>query len=219
MTCEVIYKRGEARPSSMERKPPLSVRIAVASVFASVIALGTLLSVPMPIPLYEITWSPAVYLALAVLTDGWTSFSATAIGGFVGEALNVVYKAGGSPIYPFGMVWARGPEVLIVIWGARKGRKWLAVSMVIATVFETLAFFFPDWLFYSYGVFQYSVPSGSTPLGLAAFDFGTLVDLVWIPVAFGIVYAAAPAFRRLGFRSNLRTQAAQPKPLVSPVDR
>jgi hypothetical protein len=204
----------------MERKPPLSVRIAVASVFASVIALGTLLSFPAPPPLFEVTWSPAVFLALAVLTDGWTSFSATAIGGFIGEAINVAYKAGGSPIYPFGMVWARGPEVLIVIWGARKGRKWLAISMVIATVFETLAFFFPDWLFYSYALFQYAVPTGYSALGIAAFDFGTLVDLVWIPVAFGIIYAAGPAFRRLGFTSNLQ-EPKQPhqRPLVSPVDR
>ncbi len=203
----------------MDRKPPLNVRIAVTSVFASIIALGTLLSFPAPPPLYEITWSPAIYLALAVLTDGYTAFSATAIGGFIGEAINVAYKAGGSPIYPFGMVWARGPEVFIVIWGARKGRKWLAVSMVIATAFETLAFFFPDWLFYAYGLFQYSVASGSSALGLAAFDFGTLIDLVWIPVAFGIVYAAAPAFRRLGFKSNLQEpKESKAGALISPVD-
>jgi hypothetical protein len=191
-------------------RPHLSVRIAVTSVFASLIALGTLLSFPVPPPLYEITWSPAIFLALAVLTDGWTSFSATAIGGFVGEAINVTYRGGGSPIYPFGMVWARGPEVFIVIWGARKGRKWLAAAMVLATVFETLAFFFPDWLFYAYGLFQYSIPAGSTALGLAAFDFGTMVDVIWIPVAFAIIYAAAPAFRRLGFTSNLREAGKQP---------
>lgn len=187
----------------MVGKPPLNVRIAVTAAFASLIAVGTFFSIPVPQPLYEITWSPAIYLALSVFVDSGTAFSATAIGGFIGEAINIAYK-GGSPIYPFGMVWARGPEVLIVAWGARKGNKWLAASMVIATVFETLAFFFPDWLFYNYGLFQYSVPSGSTALGLAAFDFGTLVDLAWIPVAFGIIYAAGPAFRRLGFRSNLQ---------------
>ncbi len=140
----------------MVGKPPLNVRIAVTAVFASLIAVGTFFSIPVPRPLYEITWSPAIYLALSVFADSGTAFSATAIGGFIGEAINIAYK-GGSPIYPFGMVWARGPEVLIVAWGARKGNKWLAASMVIATVFETLAFFFPDWLFYTYGLFQYSV--------------------------------------------------------------
>jgi uncharacterized membrane protein len=191
----------------MGDRPPPRVRLAVTAVFASLIAVGTFFSIPVPQPLYEITWSPAIYLALAVLTDTGTAFSATAIGGFIGEAINITYK-GGSPIYPFGMVWARGPEVLIVAWGARKGRKWLAFSMVVATAFETLAFFFPDWAFYAYGLFQYSVASGSSALGLAAFDFGTLIDVVWIPVAFGIIYAAGPAFRRLGFRTNLQEPKA-----------
>ena len=76
--------------------------------------------------------------------------------------------------------------------------------MVIATVFETLAFFFPDWLFYSYGLFQYSVGTSQSALGLALFDFGTLIDLIWIPVAFVIIYSAAPAFKRLGFTSNVQ---------------
>ncbi len=210
------------------RRVPPSVRLAVASVFAALIALGTTLSIPLPGPLYEITWSPAIYLALAVLSDGWTAFSATAIGGFVGEAYNVAFRGGGSPIYPFGMIWARGPEVFIVIWGLKKGgvihvpadskfrlrrfwldpgTKWVVIAMVAATVFETLAFFFPDWFFYSYALFQYSVPAGSSALGIALFDFGTLIDLIWIPVAFVIIYSAAPAFKRLGFRSNVQEPA------------
>ena len=188
----------------MDGKPPLNLRLAVTAVFASLIAVGTFFSIPVPQPLYEITWSPAIYLALAVLVDSGTAFSATAIGGFVGEAINIAYK-GGWPIYPFGMVWARGPEVLIVVWGARKGGKWLAASMVIATVFETLAFFFPDWLFYSYGLFQYGTPmSVAQGFSTTLPDLFTMVDLAWIPVAFGIIYAAAPAFKRLGFRSNLQ---------------
>ena len=188
----------------MEGRPAVNVRLAVTAVFAALIALATFLSIPVPQPLYEITWAPAIYLALAVLTDKWTAFSATAIGGFIGEAVNVAYK-GGSPIYPFGIVWARGPEIFIVVWGAQKGRGWLAASMVIATVFETLAFFFPDWIFYTYGLFQYGSPvSVYQGFVTAASDFGTLVDFAWIPVAFGIIYAAAPAFRRLGFKSNLQ---------------
>jgi hypothetical protein len=175
------------------------VTIAVVAVFSALIAVGTILSIPLPPPLYEITWSPAVYLALAVLVDSWTAFDATAIGGFLGEAFNVAFKGGGSPIYPFGMVWARGPEVFIVAWARTRGPRAMAVAMAGATVFETLAFFFPDWAFYSFGLFSYGVPAGQTPLGLAAFDFGTLADLAFIPVALLIVRQARPAFRRLGF--------------------
>jgi hypothetical protein len=185
--------------SSAEVRPGRSVKVAVVAVFSALIAAGTILSVPLPPPVYEITWSPAVYLSLAALVDSWTAFDATAIGGFIGEAFNVAYKGGGSPIYPFGMVWARGPEVFIVAWARTKGPRALALAMAGATVFETLAFFFPDWAFYSYGLFSYSVPAGSTPLGLASFDFATLLDLVYIPVALLIIRQARPAFRRLGF--------------------
>jgi hypothetical protein len=179
-----------------------SVKIAVVAAFSALIALGTVLAIPMLPPLYEITWSPAIYFALAVLVDRKTSFSATAIGGFLGEAYNVAYKAGGSPIYPFGMIWARAPEVLIVAWAARKGNRMLALAMVLATVFETLAFFFPDWLFYVYGLFGYSSPlSVATGFTYASSDFFTMIDVIYIPVAFALIRAARPAFVRLGFLS------------------
>jgi hypothetical protein len=72
--------------------------------------------------------------------------------------------------------------------------------MAAATVFETLAFFFPDWLFYLYGLFQYGSPTDLyTAFGYAAFDFGTLVDLAFIPIAIVIIHRAKPAFRRLGY--------------------
>jgi hypothetical protein len=180
---------------------PFSVTLAMTSVFTALIAVGTLLSIPLPAPLYEITWSPAIYLALSALSDRWTAFSATAMGGFIGEAYNVAFRGGGSPIYPFGMVWARGPEALIVAWAAKKGTRWLVVAMVIATVFETLAFYISDALFYSFGLFQYGSPQGlSGGLVAASSDFFTLIDLAYIPVALAIIYAARPAFRRLGFR-------------------
>jgi hypothetical protein len=180
---------------------PRSVKLAVAAVFAALIAVGTILSIPFPPPLYEITWAPAIYLALSALSDRWTAFSATAIGGFIGEAYNVAFRGGGSPIYPLGMVWARGPEALIVAWGAKRGGRWLVGSMVLATVFETLAFYVSDGLFYSYGVFQYQNYGGLlSGFGAASSDFLTMIDVAFIPLALAIIYAARPAFKRLGFR-------------------
>jgi hypothetical protein len=174
--------------------------LAVVGVFSALIALGTILSIPLPPPLYEITWAPPIYFALAVLTDTWTAFDATVIGGFLGEAFNVAFKGGGSPIYPFGMVWARGPEVFIIAWAKNKGPRTLALAMAGATVFETLAFFFPDWTFYYYGLFQYGSPTGIyTSFTYAAPDFATLLDLLFIPVAFLLIRQARPAFKRLGF--------------------
>ena len=140
-------------------------------------------------------------MALVALVDKRDAFSSTAIGGLVGEFFNIATR-GGSPIYPFGMIWARGPEALIVAWAATKGRKTLAWAMVAATVYETLAFFFPDWLFYTYGLFQYgSTTTAYAALVTASIDFATLLDLAFIPIAFAIIAAAGPTFRRLGYRN------------------
>lgn len=177
-----------------------STVLSVIAVFSALIAVGTILSIPLPPPLYELTWSPAVYMALSLMVDQWTAASAIGVGSFLGEAFNVAYKGGGSPIYPFGMIWARAPEALIIGWARTKSEKMMVFAMVAATVFETLAFFFPDWLFYNYALFQYQSPGGVWPsFGLASYDFGTLADLAYVPVALLLVRAARPAFRRLGF--------------------
>ncbi len=190
---------GNPDPGASPQHPTASRRLAVVAVFAALIAVCTIIAVPLPYPLYEITFAPPIYLALAVMVDSTSAFGATAIGGFLGEAINIGFR-GGSPIYPFGMVWARGPEVFIVAWAKNRGSRTLALAMAAATVFETLAFFFPDWAFYFYGLFQYGSPTDVwTAFGYAAYDFGTLVDLAFIPVAMLIVRAARPAFRRMGF--------------------
>jgi hypothetical protein len=117
----------------------------------------------------------------------------------LGESLNVAFL-GWPAIYAPGIVWARAPEALIIGWARKKGVKTLAAAMVAATVFETFAFFFPDWLFFTYGLFGYSSPQTVVKGFIAASpDFLTMLDLVFIPVAFVLIRAARPAFRRLGF--------------------
>jgi hypothetical protein len=176
-----------------------SVSIAVIAVFSSLIAVLTIINVPVPPPLYEITFAPPVYMALSLLSDRWTAFSATSIGSFIGEAYNVAIR-GGSPIFPLGIVWARGPEALIISKARNKGPKTMALYMALGTIYETLAFFFPDWAFYYYGLFQYGSPMSLWDSFItASYDFGTLIDLVYIPVALAIIKFAWPAFKRLGF--------------------
>jgi hypothetical protein len=161
-------------------------------------ALSTaLLGIPLPAPLSEITFAPAIYLTLSVLFPRRVSFWSTAIGSALGEAINVLIfgsaPAAFAVIYIPGMIWARAPEALIMNRFRRKSSSWLAFAMVIATVYETLAFFFPDWFFYSF-TFFYGAPTGFLAgLSLAAFDFGTLVDLIWIPVALLLIRAIRSA--------------------------
>jgi len=181
------------------QRPRLSVRLSVIAVFSALIALGTVLSIPLPQPLGEITWSPPIYLALAVLAGPEVGFFATGIGSFIGEALNIPLK-GFPPIYALGIVWARAPEALIVGRARRSSRRTLVLAMVVATVFETLAFFFPDWLFYADGFFYGSAQGATVGLGLASYYLLTMFDLVFIPVAFVLIKRARPQFKRLGFQ-------------------
>ena len=138
------------------------------------------------------------------MTDRWTAFNAIAIGSFIGETLN------GSPygyplIYSFGIVWARATEAFIIYWARNRGTKVLVAAMVVATLFETLAFFFSDWAFYAYGLFGYVCSNGSVctnvwdAYGLASLDFLTMLDLIFIPLALVLILATRPAFKRLGF--------------------
>ncbi|MDG7009557.1 MAG: hypothetical protein JRN16_03325 [Nitrososphaerota archaeon] len=184
-----------------EKSPGRSTRLAVVAVFTALVAMGTLFSVPIPPPVFEIIWSPIVFLTLAYFTDPATSFTATALGGFLGEALNVAYKAGGSPIYPFGMVWATGPEILFVYWARKRGTKTLALAMVAATVYETLGFFLSDWAFYAYGLFGYGSPTDAATAFWTAFPDipSTMFQVVYVPVVLYIIKVASPAFKRLGF--------------------
>ncbi|MGP8125073.1 MAG: hypothetical protein ACLQEQ_04285 [Nitrososphaerales archaeon] len=190
---------GASGAETRRSKPGPSVTLAVVIVFSALIAISTFLSIKLPEPLGEITWAPPIYMALSVLAGSMTGFEAIAVGSFLGESLNVAWL-GWPAIYAPGIVWARAPEALIIGWARKRGTKTLVASMVIATVFETLAFFFPDWLFYTYGLFGYGSPS-SVNLGFyaAAPDFLTLLDLLYIPLAFLLIRVARPSFRRLGF--------------------
>lgn len=183
----------------MKKGPGRSVFLSTVIVFSALIAFATVFSIPAPQPLGEITWAPPIYLALSILGGPWVGFGATAIGSFLGEAINIPLK-GFPPIYALGIIWARAPEALMVGWARNKGWKMIGLVMVLATVYETLAFFFPDWAFYSFGLFYGSGSTGLWPGFSAALpDLLTIVDLVFIPVAFGLVRAAVPAFKRLGF--------------------
>jgi hypothetical protein len=124
---------------------------------------------------------------------------ATALGSFVGESLNVAYL-GWPAIYAPGIVWARAPEALIIGWARKKGLRTLVGAMVVATVFETFAFFFPDWVFYTYGVFGYGTPTTvASGFVAASADFLTMLDLAFIPIALVLIRVARPVFKMIGY--------------------
>ena len=189
----------DSDPSKTVTQRSPSKDLAVVVVFSSLIALGTFLSVKLPVPLGEITWAPPIYMALSVLAGPIIGMEATALGSFVGESLNVAYL-GWPAIYAPGIVWARAPEALIIGWARKKGFRTLVGAMVVATVFETFAFFFPDWAFYTYGVFGYGSPTTvASGFWAASSDFLTILDLAFIPIALVLIRAARPIFKMIGY--------------------
>lgn len=197
--------RDETRRAG-ERGPAL--KIAQIAAFSALIAVGTFLSnillgITLPYPLYEINAAPAFYLSIAVLYPRRISFWSTVIGSAVGETVNVIY--GGTPLFVLsfvpGIILARAPETLIVHRFREKKVNWLAVSMAVATIYEAIVFFLIDWPIYSFSLFYGCPPNPPcTAPGLvggfvlAAPDLLTVVDLLWIPVAFLLVLAVRRAY-------------------------
>src|SRR6266849_1948366 len=185
-----------------------SLTLARIGAFSALIAVGTILSnvlfgFPLPPPLSEITAAPVFYLAIAALFSRRVSFWATLLGSAVGETMNI-FLFGEAPgafalTYVPGIILARAPEALIVLRFRNRSLRLLTFGMALATVFETVVFFIIDWVVYSFTAFYCpQSPCGSsgifTGFVLASFDFGTLIDLVWIPLALALVVAARRSF-------------------------
>ncbi len=189
-----------------------TLQLAQISVFSALIAVGTVLSnllfgFALPPPLAEITAAPAFYMAIAVLFPRKISFWSTAVGSAIGESVNIfVFGQSPAPIalsFVPGIVVARAPETLIIGRFREKTRRRLAGGMALATVYETVAFFLIDWPIYSFTAFYAPFYCSQSPCYaaglsqgflLAAFDFGTLIDLVWIPVALALIVGVRRAF-------------------------
>ena len=173
------------------------------------IAFGTILSnvlfgFVLPPPLYEISAAPAFYLTIGVLYPRRISFWATVIGSGVGEAVNLfIFGQGAAFALTFlpGIMIARGPETAIIHRFRKKTMTWISISMIIATIYETVAFFLIDWPVYSYTIF-YGCPASGPCLGpglaggfwLASPDFFTIIDVVWIPIALAMILAVRRAY-------------------------
>jgi len=185
-----------------------SLTIARIGAFSALVAVGTILSnvlfgFPLPPPLSEITAAPVFYLTIAALFSRRISFWATLIGSAVGETMNI-FLFGEAPgafalTYVPGIILARAPEALIVYKFRNRSLGFLSFGMALATIFETAVFFIIDWFVYSLTAFYCpQTPCGSSGIVngfvLASFDFGTLIDLVWIPLALILVVAARRAF-------------------------
>lgn len=198
----------EGRHIFSRRQEDPVLAVARIGTFSALVAVGTILSnvlfgIPLPPPLSEITFAPALYMAIAALFSRRVGFWSTLIGSGLGETINI-FVFGEAPAvfaltYIPGIILARAPEALIIFKSRFGTLRLLTFGMILATVFETVVFFLIDWVVYSLTAFYCPqtpcAASGFTVgFGLAAFDFATLIDVIWIPVALALIVAARRVF-------------------------
>jgi len=152
-----------------------SVRLALTAVMSALIAVMTMLALPMPPPLSTITVAPIAIFVTSILMGPWIGLIAAAIGsglGFLAGASVGTINVPGGYLYVFlwGIVVARGPM------GCGVGilRKADVVTAMIAGVLiETVIFFVADWYLFGFEV--------------ALITLGTLIDLVYVPVSYEVL--------------------------------
>ena len=159
-----------------------SGKLALFAIMTAVTVVANLIMVPMPQPLAQYDASPVLIYTLGVLMDpllaGLTVAAAMGIG--------VGYKTvtfGFPPVFVIGAMVVRGIEAalisVLVRW--RKGSapktvsRWEIVAMGIGCVWETFGFLSLD-------VFLFGP-------AMAMIDIATLVDLIFIPIAVGVMAA------------------------------
>jgi len=207
VTCEVVYKGDgsrlghhddqhndhscKARTTEHQAGRDRCLRVSDS--------LGTVLSFPLPPPLFELTWAPAIYLALAAVTTGGLPSPRQRSAASSGSSTTSASRQGARHL-SVRMVWARGPRRSS--WrGGQQGRQPMArFSMVLATSTR-------HWPFTSRT--PSSMHSGSSATAVGQPERGLRSRQPrpvhdgrprLHPLALGIAYAAKPAFRRLGFR-------------------
>jgi len=152
-----------------------SVKLAMTSVMSALIAVTTMIAVPMPPPLSTITLAPIAIFVVGILMGPFPALFSSAIGsglGFLGGAsvgtINV--PPGFFSIFLVGIVVARGP-MGFTVGMLRKVN--VILAMVTGVLVETIIFFVMDWYLFGFSI--------------ALTTLGTLLDLIFVPVGYFVI--------------------------------
>jgi uncharacterized membrane protein len=143
---------------------------------AALIAVSTILAIPVPPPISTINLAPIIIFTVAILLGPVVGFTATVIGCGIGYLAGtslgtIVAPPGLLYIYLVGLIAARGPMAFIA--GALR-KKSEPAGMVLGIVVEFLVFF--------------SIDFAIAGIGYAIFDLGTFVDLIFVPVTIAVLF-------------------------------
>ncbi|MFQ6065109.1 MAG: hypothetical protein ACE5L6_06505 [Candidatus Bathyarchaeia archaeon] len=149
-----------------------TVRLATTAVMAALIAVTTVLAIPMPPPLSTITLAPIAIFVVGILMGSIPALVSSAIGsglGFLAGAsigtINV--PPGFFSVFLVGIIVARGPMGFTV--GLLRKVDEVA-AMAMGVLVETAIFFIMDLYLFGFSV--------------ALITLGTLIDLVFVSAAY-----------------------------------
>lgn len=159
-----------------------SGKVALFSVMIAVTVITNLIMVPMPYPLAQYDLSPVLIYTLGVLVSPLLAGTIVA----TAMAIGVGYKMmiyGFPPVFIVGAMVVRGIEAALISYLVRMKdpiqtstvTPWEIIAMAIGAVWETVGFFLADW--YLFG------------LAFAMTVLLTIVDVIFIPVAIGVITA------------------------------
>lgn len=158
----------------------------VAILSALLVVMTFLLKIPLPQPLFYWGLAPILIYTVGIMFRPWIAFLICALGSVLGEWFNCLVAGCGAelPIYLLGMLVARGLEGALI----SALRHWNEIGAMIAGgLWEFFGFLLIGGIYY--GV----VLELATEFWLP-FYFGTLLDLLLIPVAVALNKALRAAF-------------------------
>jgi uncharacterized membrane protein len=172
---QVILAEGKNTSKEKPRTASQSRILALTSIMAALIAVVTTIAIPMPPPLSTITFAPIIIFIASILLGPSAGLVCAAIGsaiGFVGGSSigTIMVPSGYLYVFLLGIVVARGPMGFSVGLLRKKNE---IVAMTVGVIVETLIFFTIDA--YLFGI------------AIAVLDFGTLVDLVFVPPTYAVL--------------------------------
>ena len=159
-----------------------SGKIAFFAVMTALTTIANLIMVPMPQPLAEYDLSPVLIYTLGVTVNPMMALVIVATAMMLGTRYKVM-TFGFPIVFVPGAMLVRGLEAMIISYIVRMKPLektstvtiWEILAMVIGVVFETSGFFVLDWYIFGWGIALTVLP--------------TIVDVVFIPLAIGVIAA------------------------------
>jgi uncharacterized membrane protein len=159
-----------------------SKKTALTAIMSALIAVTTMIAVPLPPPLSTINFAPIIIFIVSILFGVRIGAVSTAIGCAIG------YLAGTSMgtiivppsflyIYLVGLIAARTPMAIATSVLRKKSE---TVGMALGVTTEMLIFFTIDLALFG--------------ITFAVFDFAVLIDLVFIPITFIVLLGIRKVF-------------------------